>query len=53
MFEENGIKYFLTPKEFYKFVMNYDGKLTLKIGMEICDSKTKKLIGKLIKKEKV
>lgn len=53
MFEEiDGVKYFYSPKDFYHYVQNYEGELILKKGMVIVDKKTKKLIGKLIKKDK-
>lgn len=53
MFEEiDGIKYFYSPKDFYHYVQNYGGELILKKGMIIVDKKTKKTIGKLIKKDK-
>ena len=40
---------FATWNEFYSFIMNYEGELTLKIGMEIWDTNNKKLIGKMLK----
>ena len=49
MIEKDGVLYFYTPKDFYRYVMNYEGELTLKIGMEIWDTNNKKIIGKMLK----
>ena len=49
MIEKDGVLYFCTPKDFYRYVMNYEGELTLKIGMEIWATINKKLIGKMLK----